>query len=188
MNVDASIKDSILACGIPQSALSTTLLLQGEAKLRTYVLQREWEKKGDGRALFLHPTTPKARTHALKVFHVLAKEFVLMGADIHFITLTRLMRNVLSDTEDYDDDLAYRIDNAEAVFVSGFQDNAFPKNPHTDDQIFEFYEWLNDFWVRGRLVYFFADATVQRCTAWWDTTFLAQIEERVDHYEVAEAK
>lgn len=183
---DFSIRESILACGVPLSCAGTTLPLLGQQPLRDHVLSRA-ASGASSKGLFLYPDSVRSKTHAIKVFNVLAKEFVLAGRDIHILSLTRLVRNVLGEDEDYNDDLGYRVGNAEIVMLAGFYDVAFKKNPHTEAQVFEFYDWLTNSWLDGRIVYFLADATVQRCTSWWDTALLSLIEEHVDTYTVAGA-
>jgi hypothetical protein len=187
MSNDAAIRDAVLSCGVPNAALSKTLPLLGQAALREHVMGEEWRKRHDARSLFLYPQNVKARSNARRVFHVMAKEFVLVGADIQLVSVARLVRNVLGKEDEYEENLAYRVRNAEVVLVSDFYDLAFRKNPHTDEQQYEFYNWLVDAWTAGKVTYFLADATVQKCTPWWDETFLMQIEEHVTPYEVAGA-
>jgi hypothetical protein len=184
---DAEIRESILACGVSVAALSKTLPLLGQPDLRTHVMSKDWRRKHDARGLVLSPATGKDRNAADMVFQVLGKEFVLVGADIQLVPLTKLMRTILGERENYDEKLGYRLAEAEVVLIGGFFRLGFPKNPYADQQVFDFYEYLVDGWGDGKVFYFQSEAPFARCSAWWDKDILETIASHTDAYEVRTA-
>lgn len=178
------VRRSMQDAGIPDAAISTTLVREGCQNIRDHICGRGFIRSDQPgyQGIFLYPERLPHAAKARKVFYVVAKEFLLSGIPSYCISLSRLV-TALGETEDGELDY-FRVTGANMVFVTEFyeQDAPFPLQPW---QAGVLRSWIrNKFDSRGG-VSFLSDRRLDLIQDWWPESFRHVLAEHVRQFPVS---
>ena len=181
MNKDDEIRIGLKNAGIPETVFSTTLQKEGATTLREYVKEGSLLRPRSTSGIFLYPSKKDAATHARKLFYLFAKELFLSGVTVCCLPLSRLLDAINSDELVGE---AIRVEQVRMVFVLDFYEDGAPF-PFSPTDAAKLRSWVRARFEAGNAVSFLSDATIDRCSLWWPSSFLGFISDNVVVHPVA---
>ncbi len=142
MKTDDDIRSRLLSAGVPEEALSTTLLREGHTELREVISKKLYSSS---RLLFfgqaVQPTGGGSICRgAALAFYLAAKEMVLLGESVYCCSLVDLHDALYGQDKD---NVAPFVDSADYVAIRDFYDPGGRGEPYfTPYEASHFASWL----------------------------------------------
>ena len=175
MTKDDEIRHGLKTAGVPDSVFSTTLVKEGQDKLRQYIIDRVLSRKG----IWLY-AKPRLAASARKTFYLLAKELFLSGTTVCCIPLSRLA-DALNSDEFFGE--AVMVERVKAVFILDFYESGagFPLDAYNASRV---RTWIRSKIESGGVVSLLSDTTPDKCTDWWPTSFMGYLTDATISHEL----
>jgi len=159
--------------GVPEFVFTTTLVKESQPELREMIATSAYRHNGQLYGFYLFTQRTTSVTMARRVFYLIAKELFLSGVTVYCTSLADL-NDTLGDGE-YTSASA-GVHSAEVVFVTDFYEDgsACPLDPAEASRV---RAWVRSKFERGQAVSFLGDMPLDRCSAWWPSSFLRFIAE-----------
>lgn len=174
MTRDEEIRQGLHAAGVPDYAMWTTLALEKESVLHSMVSERALIREGaPSRGVFMFPSPRASSTKARKLFYLVGKELFLTGKTVCCLTLTKLADVLRGEDFGWD---APPIDRVRMVMLLDFYEHGAGFPLETADAA-RLRAWIRNKFEAGGAVSCLSDSPVERCSAWWPSSFLGFVTE-----------